>query len=560
MSAVESENRFVTRSRALSDRLLEPVFAERFARIALGAATAIYAVLVLWLTRGATFTFEELIYFGTNTGLDPGDILRPYDSGGHLIAVTRLLFDAGLRVFGADQLPFQLAVIVLSATTSWLLFVLIKRRVGPLLALAAAVLILFLGTTPEVIHGWTTMWVQATAAGLGALVALDNNSRRADIVAAVLLVVAILSFSVGVAFAICAGVMIVARGERRRLWVAVVPLVLFAAWWLWAQKYGGGGQSAENILLAPTWAADSFAAACAALSGLGVDLTDVPSLWTIDLGWGRIIAVVVLIAAGLGVKRHGWTPLLWGAIAFVLVLWLGQGLLYSREPLSVRTPDLDRYAYPVAIGVLLVLAASFQGAVPTRRILLVVAALAAFALPVNLWQLRERGNQIREESDLVKARLAVVDLERDFAAPDKFPVGPEGGVVTIDVGTYLAASDRYGSLGYSTSELETASDEARRAADETLQGELGLGLTPVARGGSHCGDPSPQVTVPAGQSVLRADLGGNVKLGRFAAEPTIDVGALGAGQAGSLTLPDDGVSQPWTASIDAGTLRVCQPG
>ena len=374
MPAAEGENRFLVRSKELSDRIMEPAAAERSARVMLGAATAIYAVLVLWLTRGATFTYEELIYFGTSTGFDPGEILRPYDSGGHLIAVTRLLFDAGLRIFGADQLPFQLVVIALSAATSWLLFVLIKRRVGPLVALAAAVLILFLGTAPEVIHGWTTMWVQATAAGLGALVALDNNSRRGDIVAAILLVVAILSFSIGVAFAVCAAALVISRGERRRLWVAIVPLALFAIWWVWAQKYGGGGQSAVNVLLAPSWAADSFAAACAALSGLGVDLTDVPSLWTIDLGWGRIVAVGVLILAGLGVKRHGWTPLLWGAIAFVLFLWLGQGPLYSREPLSVRTPDLDRYAYPVGIGVLLVLAASFQGAVASRRTLLAIAA------------------------------------------------------------------------------------------------------------------------------------------------------------------------------------------
>ena len=97
-----------------------------------------------------------------------------------------------------------------------------------------------------------------------------TTAGEEDIVAAILLVVAILSLLIGVAFTGCAAALVISRRERRRLWVAIVPLALFAIWWVWAQKYGGRGQSAVNVLLAPSWAADSFAAACAALSGLGV--------------------------------------------------------------------------------------------------------------------------------------------------------------------------------------------------------------------------------------------------------------------------------------------------
>ena len=260
-----------TRWGRFGDRSLQRLDSPRFATGALAAAILVYAVLVLWLTRGASFTCEEITYVGQSDGFAPREILAPF--GGHLIAVTRLMFEANLRIFGPEHLPLQLAVIALTATSAALLFALVRRNVGPLPALAAAVVVLFLGTTPEVINGWATMWVQATAAGLGALVALERGSRRGDLLACMLLVAAVASFSVGVAFAIGVGAWILASGDRRRLWIALVPLALFAAWWVWALQFDEGNQSAANALLSPVWALDSLAAGAAALTGVGVDLT-----------------------------------------------------------------------------------------------------------------------------------------------------------------------------------------------------------------------------------------------------------------------------------------------
>ena len=80
----------------------------------------------------------------------------------------------------------------------------------------------------------------ASVAGLAAFLALDQRSRRGDVLACILLIAAILSFSVGVAFAIGAGAWILAERGGRRIWVAVLPLVLYGAWWLWALKFRGG--------------------------------------------------------------------------------------------------------------------------------------------------------------------------------------------------------------------------------------------------------------------------------------------------------------------------------
>lgn len=535
--------------------MLKRLESPRFAIGALAFAIIAYAALVLWLTRGASFALEEITYVGESKGIDAQEMLMPYQ-GGHLIAVTRLLFEVNLRIFGPEHLPFQLVVIALTATTSALVFALVRTRVGSAPALAAAVLLLFLGTTPEVIHGWATMWVQSTAAGLGALVALERDSRRGDLLACALLSLAVASFSVGVAFAIGAAAFILANRDRRRLWIPLVPLALYAVWWIWAQQFDEGMQSIANVLLAPVWALDSLAAGTAALTGVGVDLTtnqSDPSL--IDLGWGRIGAAALLLAVAMGIRRRGSTPLFWASALFLLSLWLSQVLSYSPLRLVQRTPDLDRYAYPIAIGIVLVLAASFGGWKPSRPALLALAAATVFALPVNLWMMRERGAAIRTESELARARLTAIEIGRDVVSPDLIAIGPEGGIVYSPAGAYLAAVDRFGSFGYTDAELAAAAPEVRAVADETLGSIAEPTLEPA--GNSDCSGNGP-VEVRE-RTLVRSDSGGTVGLRRFADAPTVTAGELKPGRVAAIEVPPDSAPQPWIASIAADDLEECEP-
>lgn len=529
--------------------------AERTAFWGLVGAVVAYAALTLWLTRGASFTKEEFIYIGESNGFSPSSIMDPF--GGHLTAITRLLFEVNLRVFGPAYVPFRLVVIVLVATVAALLFVLVRRRVGPLPALAAAVIVLFLGTTPEVMEGWTTMWVQATAAGLGALVVLDRGGRRSDAIACALLVVSVLSFSIGVAFAIGVAAWILAEGGRRRLWVAAVPLLVFAAWWLWALKFDEGFQTLSNILLVPTWAADSLAAAGSSISGLGVDLTKPVDPITIPLGWGRIVAAGCIALAVWGLRRRGPSPLAWAAGAFLVSMWFAEALSYSSETFTKRTPDLDRYAYPVSVGLLLFLAASHRGWVPSRRALVTIFGILLFALPVNIWQMRERGEVVRTESETAQARLAMIELEAANVSPDFRAIQPGDGVVPYAAGGYLAAVDRFGSFGLSLDELESASEDVRAAADETL-GDIvrpALAVADVRR--PECGPPAGEVELPTGGAVVSSEQGGDLMLRRFGDVASINAGNLAPGEPGAIDLPDDAADRPWYASVAGGTVSVC---
>ncbi len=535
------------RSRDALERVLEPGGSERFARWALAGAVVTYAAFGLWLTRGASFTLDELSYLGASDGFAAGTIAEPF--GGHLTAVTRLFFEASLRLFGPAHLPFQILVIVLTAAAATAVFVLVKRRIGPLAALAPAIMLLFLGSTPEVLQGSATMWVQASAAGLAAFVALDEDSRVGDVLASVLLLAAILSFEVGVAFAIGAGAWVLADRDWRRLWIALIPLALYGGWWLWALKFDVERATLDNVLLIPAYSADSLAAASAALTGLGVDLSGDTSLSVIAIDWGRLVAVAGVAIVVVGIRRSGRSPLLWGAAGFLVGMWISLTLSFGL----FTSPASSRFAYPVAIGLVLVLAASFGGSPPPRRALLVVLGVFTFALPANLWLMNERGDFIRATSDRVRATLAIVELHRDLVPP------AYGANLALPVRAddFLATVDRFGTFAYSVEELATASSDVRQTADETLGGILSPAIAPFDDGKPRCSRGANEVELPPGGAVLRSKEGGTVNLRRFADEPTVEAGALAPGQAGRLALPLDGATRPWVASIGAGRLGIC---
>ena len=118
-------------------------------------------------------------------------------------------------------------------------------------------------------------------------------------------------------------------------------------------------------------------------------------------------------------------------------------------------------------------------------------AVALFALPVNLWVLRERGAAIRTESDFARARLAAIEIEREIIGGGPIPVYSDQGVIPTTGAAYLAAVDRFGSFGYSTAELAAAPEEVRTLADETLGAIVTPALEPAPVGAVSCSGGGP---------------------------------------------------------------------
>ena len=380
------------------DWAVEPERAGRVANVCLAIAVVVYAVLVLWLMRGVGFVEDDLPTFATSNGFSPGALLEPYN--GHLIAVTRLIFAGSIRIFGPEHAPIQVAVVVAGAAAAVALFALLRRRLAAYPSLALALVVLFFGTTGVPLLSSVTMFAQASAFGLAAYIALDSQLRRRDLIACALLILSVLSFEVGVAFAVGAAAWIlVETGRWRRIWIAAIPVVLYAAWYVWAPPYDAGQLS--NALLIPSYAASSAAAALSALTGLSADFADLSPQGVLDTGWGQLIAVLLAIATAVQVYRRGISGLMMAGVGILAVLWIGGGLTLT---IGFRVPESARYAYPVAIALILIFSAAFSGYLSGRRGLIVSAVFLVIAMPLNLWELRSGALATRAKSDLGSRR------------------------------------------------------------------------------------------------------------------------------------------------------------
>jgi hypothetical protein len=103
------------------------------------------------------------------------------------VAVYKLLFElVGLEHYGV----YRAVLLVLHLTIGALLYAFVRARAGAPLALACVAPILFLGAVYlDIIWPFQIGLAGSLAAGIGALLALERNSRRGDVVGGLLLVV-----------------------------------------------------------------------------------------------------------------------------------------------------------------------------------------------------------------------------------------------------------------------------------------------------------------------------------------------------------------------------------
>src|SRR5204863_7192235 len=146
------------------------------------------------------------------------------------VIVYKILFaTAGLDHYA----PYQVVALVLHLTIATLVFVWVRRRAGDVLALAGATLLLFLGAGFEdVLWPFQIGFLFALASGLGAFLLLERDTRVGDVAAMILLGVSLASASLGIPIAFGAGAYLLVRpAQRGRLWVVLVPLVLYGIWY-----------------------------------------------------------------------------------------------------------------------------------------------------------------------------------------------------------------------------------------------------------------------------------------------------------------------------------------
>ncbi len=470
-----------------------------------------------------------------------------------------------------STLPYRVIATALFLLGAWFLFVWIRSRLGQWPALIAVLPVLFLGAAYDDLLWFASItFLGAMACGLGMLVALDGRDWVGDRLACAWLVGSMLFSSLWLAFAIGAAVdVVLRRGDRdwrRRAFVVVVPVALYAIWWLGWGHTAESAFSLHNVATTPLYVFDSFAAAIAALLGLATPVEGIASPAGLD--WGRPLAILLGGLAVWRLYRIERVPRsLWVVLAIVLSYWILGGF----DVKSGRLAWASRYQYPAGAMVLLVAADLLRGVKLERRLVIPALAVVAAAVASNLLFLHESYESYERTSRLERADLTAVEIARNTVEPGLILSEDiaDTGYVPVEVGSYLSARDAFGSPAYTEAELEAAPEEARIPADKVLAAALGIELQPVeaprdealkgCRTVEVASGEATVVTLPAGGALLRSRGGaGELRLGRFADAFPVQLGSLTPGAWNRLAIPTDLSPRPWRAQLDpSDTLTIC---
>ena len=579
------------------------------------ALVVVASTLLIYLEgHGIGFVRDDWNLILTRRGHSLDAFLRPHNL--HLLAVQVLVYKALLQVFGlSSYAPYRAVSVVLHGLVVVLLFVFVRRRLGPAIALGMAAIFAFPGVaSEEVFWAFQMGFLGSIAAGLGMLLMLERRDPRADLAASGLLLVAIACSGVGLAFALAAAVEVAAGGDRMRraARVLLVPLALYGLWYL---AYGGPvprnlvpatevpGEPPvnlfDNFLRAPVYSFDAAGAAVSAL--LGMDFQFGPAL---------VIAALALLAARLLRGKRPPTGL-WVALGLAVGYWL----LVALARAQFNDYGAPRYLYPAAAFILLVVAEAVPRTPVSRRVAPWLVAAGAVVVVSNIGLLRGEANNFRGLTNKVLPRLTALELAGGRVDPGFRPF-PNANDAAPDVvaGPYLAAIRTFGSPAPSPAELVRRPEIQLESADATLVAALGVRPVLVETtggsghrrsaggatgggdgaggagtgGGRGGGGPAPavvaaqegQVSAQGGCAVLQPDTlgawielrvpptglavtsspGGPILLRarQLAAAFGDPFAVIAPGRSAVIHFPPDGLAQPWYVRIDSvQQVRAC---
>jgi hypothetical protein len=523
-------------------------------------------VLIVVLASKISFLLDDWTYILYRRDFSLDAFMNPANE--HLVIGPVAVFKLLLPTFGMDStLPYRLLTTALFLLGAWFLFVWIRRRLGEWPALIATIPILFLGAAFD-----DFLWFIASISfagsmtcGLGMLLALDRRDRLGDKLACAWLVGSLLFASLWLAFAIGAAVDIfLRRGQRdwrRRAYIVLIPVVLYALWWLGWGHTAESAFSLRNLATTPLFVLDSFGAAIASLFGLATPVEGIASPGGLD--WGRPLAVLLGSLAIWRLYEFKRIPRsLWVVLAILLAFWVLGGVALKPG----RAAWVSRYQYPGAALMLLVAVDLLRGVRLERRLLATALVVVVAAVASNVHFLISSQESYEATTALERADLAALEIARDRVDP-RFVLEEDiadTGYVAVDAKSYLSARDAYGSPAYSEAELARAPAEARVPADKVLAAALELELTPSAAPppSAPCRTARAPTTVTLSQSGAFFNLGGGasveLNLGRFADDLPVALGSLERGWS-ELTIPSDRSPRPWRAWLDgSGAVVICE--
>ncbi len=533
------------------------------APVLLGLALLAAAAVLLSYGSGLTYFQDSWEFLMNRRGFGAAALLEPHNE--HIVLAPVLIEQLLLRVFGmGSTLPEQVLLVALLLGTAALTFLYVRRRVGAWPALMAAVLLAFLGPAwQDLLWPFQIGFVGSALFGVAMLLALERDDRRWDAAACAFLALSVGFSSLGLAFAVGAAVDVLQRRRSRglrRVYVAAVPLALYAAW------YAGWGRDAEthlsahNVLVSPRFVVEGLSASLDSLLALATIFDEAVgrSHWGLPL----LLALLALVVY-CQFRRPGFSPRLWPVAASAAAFWFLAGFnsIPGREAYS------SRYLYVGALFLLLIAADLLEGVRFGRRALLAGGAITLLAVGFNLVPLREGRDFLESQTVLTRSDLAAIEIAENTVEPS-FTLPPEISGTSflneIEAGEYLTAVREFGSPAYTPAELADAPEAGRKQADVVLANALPLSIATEAGSGPsgrgrHCteippGSNPPPLSLRPGVTTVEFAPGGpgTIRLRRFAAGeyPLVSEGIPGASTT-RLDVPRDKSARPWRLQAEA---------
>lgn len=537
--------------------------------VLLGVALAAAGTLTMALGSGTTFFQDTWGFLLDRQDFDARAFLMPHNE--HISVFPVALQKLELALFGmTSATPERVALTVALLVSATLLFVYVRRRIGPWPALIAAVLLLFLGAAwPDLLWGFQIAFVGSAIFGIAMLLALDRGDRRGDVAATAFLTLSLGFSSLGLSFLVGAAADVLQRRRSHglaRTYLVAIPAALYAAWWLGWGHEAESRVTLDNVLNSPAYALEGVASAVESLLGLnqsGPDMSVAPV-------WGVPILVALIALIGYRQWRQpGFSPRLWPVAAAAAANWLLAGFNF----IPGREAYQSRYLYAGGIFVLLLAAELLRGVRIGRRALRVAAAVTVLAVAANLVALSDGSKWLEEQAVLTRADTAAIEISRRTVDPS-FGLIPEiagtGSLFVVVADKYLRAVDEWGSPAYTAEELAAAPAAGRRQADVVLSRALPITVTELPAGESAPGDECTAVAAGSGLAELPLTPGetgievapgppATLGLRRFAdGEYPVELESVPGGSSTVIEIPRDTAPQPWYLQVEAAQdVRVC---
>ncbi|HYR54166.1 MAG TPA: hypothetical protein VEQ13_04505 [Methylomirabilota bacterium] len=402
------------------------------ARLLVATIAVIACAAILWLARSFNFYFDEwTVILPTDSSWTV--YLQPHNE--HPAMLLRLIYALLLNTVGMrSYIPYMAILLALHATSVVLLFGLVRRRSGDLIAIGAAMLLVVMGAAWEnLLWAFQIGFVGSVACGLGALLVLGAAGQRMW-VAMILLFASLMFSGIGFFFLIAATVWLVLTPERRQdiVWLAPVAIAL-GVWYL---AYGRSGAPpttttlAGNVAVLPLYVLWGLGSSVAGLIGEGGLV-------------GPVLLVLALAALGFSWRRRRPDGFTIGVAAALLAFYLVLGL--SRAQIGYQQSGSGRYVYEGAVFWLLLLAGAARD-LPWRGTwrpaLVACVFLACFSSGVLLYaySAAKTEQMLREAADL----QALAAERGDHCLNPNGVVDPLVMPQVTSPRAYYRAVDRYG--------------------------------------------------------------------------------------------------------------------